>query len=75
MIGGLGPTFIFNSATDDRLGLGKWSVGPTLAVVSIPDPWVVGALVQKSLVVCRVMINARKINAVFSPTLPQLQFP
>ena len=44
MIGGLGPTFVFNSATDDRLGLGKWSVGPTIAVVSIPDPWVVGAV-------------------------------
>jgi len=46
LIGGLGPTFVFNTATDDRLGLGKWSVGPTLAVVSIPDPWVVGALVR-----------------------------
>jgi hypothetical protein len=46
MIGGLGPTLVFNSATDDRLGLGKWSVGPTLAVVSIPDPWVVGAVVR-----------------------------
>ena len=44
MIGGLGPTLVFNSATDDRLGLGKWSVGPTLAIVSIPDPWVVGAV-------------------------------
>ena len=42
LIGGIGPTFILNTATDDRLGLGKWSVGPTLAVVSIPDPWVVG---------------------------------
>jgi len=46
LIGGLGPTFIFNTATDDRLGLGKWSVGPTLAIVSIPDPWVVGVLVR-----------------------------
>jgi len=44
MIGGLGPTLVFNSATDDRLGLGKWGVGPTLAIVSIPDPWVVGAV-------------------------------
>ena len=33
LIGGLGPTFILNTATDDRLGLGKWSVGPTLAVL------------------------------------------
>jgi len=46
LVGGIGPTFVFNSATDDRLGLGKWSVGPTLAIVSIPDPWVVGFLVR-----------------------------
>jgi len=46
LIGGLGPTLVFNSATDDRLGLGKWSVGPSLAFVSIPDPWVVGALLR-----------------------------
>ncbi len=46
MIGGLGPTFILDTATDDRLGTGKWSVGPTLAIVSIPDPWVIGAVVS-----------------------------
>jgi hypothetical protein len=46
LIGGIGPTFVFNSATDDRLGLGKWSVGPTLAIVSIPDPWVVGVVAR-----------------------------
>jgi hypothetical protein len=46
LIGGVGPTFVFNTATDDRLGRGKWSVGPTLAIVSIPDPWVVGAVVR-----------------------------
>ncbi len=46
LIGGVGPTFVLNSATDDRLGAGKWSVGPTLALVSIPDPWVVGAIVR-----------------------------
>ena len=46
LIGGIGPTFILNTATDDRLGQGKWSVGPTLAIVSIPDPWVVGALIR-----------------------------
>jgi hypothetical protein len=46
LFGGIGPSFIFNSATDNRLGLGKWSVGPTLALVSIPDPWVVGAIAR-----------------------------
>lgn len=45
LVGGFGPTFILNTATDDRLGSGKWSVGPTLAFVSLPDPWVVGAVV------------------------------
>ena len=46
LIAGVGPTFMFNTATDDRLGRGKWSVGPNLAIVSIPDPWVMGALVR-----------------------------
>ncbi|MDR4462155.1 MAG: transporter [Nitrospirales bacterium] len=46
LVGGFGPTFIFNTATDDRLGTGKWSVGPTLALVSLPDPWVVGAVIR-----------------------------
>lgn len=46
LIGGLGPTFILDTATDERLGTGKWSVGPTLAIVSIPDPWVIGVVVS-----------------------------
>lgn len=46
MIGGLGPTFVFDTATDDRLGLGKWSVGPALALVRILDPWVIGAVAR-----------------------------
>ena len=46
LIGGIGPTFVLNTATDDRLGSGKWSVGPTLALVSIPDPWVVGTIIR-----------------------------
>ena len=44
-IGGLGPTIVFNSATDDRMGFGKWSAGPTLAIVRLPDPWVYGVVV------------------------------
>jgi hypothetical protein len=31
-IGGLGPTFIFKTATDDRMGTGKWSIGKSLVV-------------------------------------------
>lgn len=46
-IGGLGPTIIFKTATDDRMGQGKWIIGPTLAIASMmPDPWVNGVLVR-----------------------------
>lgn len=45
-IGGIGPTLIFRSATDDRMGLGKWSIGPTLAIVRMPDPWVHGVVLR-----------------------------
>ena len=45
-IGGIGPTIIFNSATDDRMGLGKWSIGPTMAIARLHYPWVYGALLR-----------------------------
>ena len=46
-IGGIGPTIIFNTATDSRMGQGKWSIGPTLAIASRHlDPWVNGILVR-----------------------------
>jgi hypothetical protein len=45
-IGGLGPTIIFKTATDDRMGQGKWTIGPTLAIATITDPWVNGVLVR-----------------------------
>jgi hypothetical protein len=45
-IGGLGPTVIFNTATDDRMGQGKWTIGPTLAIGTLTDPWVNGVLVR-----------------------------
>ena len=36
---GLGPVFVFPSATDDRLGAGKWQVGPAAALIyeAIPN--------------------------------------
>jgi hypothetical protein len=32
MVWGLGPVFQFPTATDDELGTGKWSAGPTFVV-------------------------------------------
>ena len=44
-IAGIGPTFVFNSASEDRLGTGKWSVGPTAALARVLDDWVYGVVV------------------------------
>jgi hypothetical protein len=46
IIWGVGPVVSFPSATDDALGTGKYSVGPTAAALAIEGPWVVGALVN-----------------------------
>ena len=47
VIWGLGPSLSFPSATDDQLGTGKWSVGPTAVILTQPKPWTLGALVRQ----------------------------
>jgi hypothetical protein len=44
LIWGVGPIFVFPSATDERLGTEKWSAGPSAAVLTIHGPWVIGLL-------------------------------
>jgi hypothetical protein len=46
VIWGVGPTFTLPTATDRRLGSGKWSMGPTGVALSIQGPWVFGALIN-----------------------------
>jgi hypothetical protein len=41
---GVGPTFVLPTATDDVLGQGKWSAGPTAVVVVSTGPMVFGAI-------------------------------
>jgi hypothetical protein len=43
---GLGPTFIFPTASSDYTGQGKWQVGPAALVGYLSKKWVLGALVQ-----------------------------
>jgi hypothetical protein len=45
-IWGAGPVFVLPTATDDRLGTDKWSIGPAAVGLTIKPPWVFGALVQ-----------------------------
>ena len=43
---GLGPTFIFPTASSDFTGQGKWQVGPAALVGYLAKKWILGALFQ-----------------------------
>lgn len=43
-IWGAGPIFQFPTATSDALGTGRWSVGPTAALIYSKGPWFNGVL-------------------------------
>jgi hypothetical protein len=44
IIWGVGPAFVFPTATDPSLGQGKWSIGPSFVVLAQPGHWTLGAL-------------------------------
>lgn len=46
VIWGIGPDFILPTATKEELGAGKWSVGPSVAVIVQPEKWTMGVLVS-----------------------------
>lgn len=46
LIWGVGPTLILPTATDNVLGQGKWSAGPSVVALVQPGHWTVGALVN-----------------------------
>lgn len=44
VIWGVGPSLMMDTATDDQLGSGKWSAGPTAVLLVQPKPWTLGLL-------------------------------
>ncbi len=46
LIWGIGPAFVFPTATAEQLGQGKFSLGPSVVVLSTPGHWVMGALIN-----------------------------
>lgn len=44
LIWGVGPALLFPTATDPRLGTGKWAAGPTLVALTQQGPWTIGFL-------------------------------
>src|SRR5437667_3583636 len=46
LIWGLGPVFLYPTGTNDLLGSGTFSIGPTLVVLKQAGPWTAGALMN-----------------------------
>jgi hypothetical protein len=47
LIWGAGPSITVPSATDDVLGSGKWSIGPSVVALAIRKPWLGGVLLRQ----------------------------
>src|SRR5436190_8649362 len=47
LIWGLGPAFLYPTGTNDLLGSGTFSIGPTLVALKQTGPWTTGALMNQ----------------------------
>jgi len=47
LLWGLGPTFIFPTATSNALGAGKWQAGPAALALYLGREWIVGGLLNQ----------------------------
>ncbi len=43
---GFGPTVMMDTATDDKLGTGKWAAGPMALAFHVGEKWIYGAVAQ-----------------------------
>jgi hypothetical protein len=48
LIWGVGPTLIVPTATNETLGQGKFSLGPSIVLLTQPGHWTIGALVNNA---------------------------
>ena len=44
---GFGPTIMLDTASDDKLGTGKWSIGPMALAFHVGEKWIYGAVIQQ----------------------------
>jgi hypothetical protein len=72
---GFGPSMIFPTASDDLLGLGKFSVGPSLVFVKATPKWVAAAVITNWWSVSgdsdRADINSFYFQPIFTYFLPK----
>jgi len=44
VIWGAGPAFLIPTSTSNQLGAGEFGLGPSVLILMMPDPWVIGSL-------------------------------
>ncbi|HVW24504.1 MAG TPA: hypothetical protein VHC69_04010 [Polyangiaceae bacterium] len=47
LVWGIGPAASFPTATAEAVETGTWALGPTAVVLTMPGPWVIGALASQ----------------------------
>jgi len=74
LIWGVGPSLLIPTATDSRLGAGKWDLGPSAVLLVEPDWGSAGVLVQNIWSLpghsSRASVNQLQIETSFSYNLP-----
>ncbi|MBN1488642.1 MAG: transporter [Phycisphaerae bacterium] len=63
-IWGVGPVFLFPTATDDSLGADRWGMGPTGVILKQSGPWTYGMLANHIWSFAR-DDNRKEINATY----------
>jgi len=75
IIWGFGPAILIPTATNDQLGFGKWGLGPTGAVLVLPDWGSAGVLIQNIWSIAgnskRPPVNQFQLEPLFSYNLPR----
>ncbi|MCP3061828.1 neuromedin U [Myxococcus sp. K38C18041901] len=75
VIWGVGPAFLLPTATNEVLGTGKWSVGPSAVALIQPEPWSIGVLANNVFSVFggddRATVNQLLLQYFISYNLPK----
>jgi hypothetical protein len=70
IIWGIGPVIYVPTATDHKLGVGKWGGGPTVIALTQDGPWTVGALANHVWTLGGSEINSTYVQPFLSYTTP-----
>jgi hypothetical protein len=78
IIWGIGPVFLWPTATDDSLGTKRWGAGPTFVALKQEHGWTYGILanhIWSYAVVERGLLNPNPVNQTFLQPFINYTFP